>query len=186
MTWAIIFGVWGTLTGLVFYTLAPDRDFRQSMTKTEKVAVAQGQTITKVYKGSPHVFGSKAYDQGPLRIKPGEKGKPVFEPYGDWKQVDKHGNLRTEYTYTGVGNETFLRAYFLDGSPDVLMYTVPAVLNGDSVRDHRLVYFKVDQPTDTLIVQHFIEKDGKEIEKQWSFDAAGKRPVPEGWKFSRF
>ena len=66
------------------------------------------------------------------------------------------------------------------------MYTVPAMLNGDSVRDHRFIYFKVGHPTDTLIVQHSFEKDGKEVISNWSFDAAGKRPVPEGWKFSRF
>ena len=186
MNWVILVGILGALAGFSAYIIAPDREYRQSMTREEKAAVANGQTITKIHKGFPVIFNSKACNQGPLRIKPGDKGKPVFEPYGVWKQVDKHSNLRTEYTYTGVGNEIFLRSYFPDGSLDGLMYTVPAMLNGDSVRDHRFIYFKVGHPTDTLIVQHSFEKDGKEVGSTWSFDAAGKRPVPEGWKFKRF
>ena len=77
-------------------------------------------------------------------------------------------------------------AFILNGSLDVLSYTVPAVLNGDPVRETRLVYFVISQPTDTLAVKHWFVKNGKEVKSSWPYDAAGKKPVSTDWKFSRF
>lgn len=76
--------------------------------------------------------------------------------------------------------------YFADGSLDALSYTVPALLDGDLIRETRLVYFEVGAPTDTLIVHHWFVKNGKEVKSSWSYDTQGKQPVPATWKFSRF
>ena len=187
MNWALLIGGLGALYGFCLYVIAPDREFRQEMTRAEKAAVANGQTVTKIQKGSAVLIGhNKSYNQGPLRIKPGKNGKAVFEPFGTWKQVRSNGELMAEWTYTGVARETVERIYHPDGSLDVLSYTVPAILNGDSVRETRLVYFVFGQPTDTLAVHHWFLKNGKEVKTSWSYDAQGRRTVPEGWKFQRF
>jgi hypothetical protein len=187
MYWALLIGGLGALYGLCLYIIAPDREFRQELTREEKMAVARGQTITKTQKGSSAFIGHNAsYSQGPLRVKPGKNGKPVFEPFGEWKQVRKTGELVAEWTYTGVGRETIDRVYFPDGSLDIMSYTVPAVLNGDSVRETRVVYFVIGKPTDTLVVNHWFKKNNKEVKTNWSYDAQGNRPVPAGWKFNRY
>lgn len=187
MNWAILIGGLAGLYGFALYVIAPDREFRQELTREEKTALKQGQTITKIQKGSAVLIGHNAsYNQGPLRVKPGKSGKPVFEPYGAWKQVRKNGELVADWTYTGVERETIERIYFPDGSVNILSYTVPAILNGDSVRETRLIYFVIGRPTDTLVVHHWFIRHGKEVKTSWSYDAQGKKPVPKDWRFNRF
>lgn len=96
MHWTIAIGVLGAIMGFCLHVIADDREFRQKLTHEEKTLLAQGQTVTKIHKGSPVIFGHPYYSQGPLRVKPGPKGKPVFEPYGAWKQVRKTGELMAD------------------------------------------------------------------------------------------
>ena len=187
MNWLITLVGLGGLFGLYRYIVAPDREFRQELTQEEKAAVASGQAITKIHTGNSALIGhNRSYNQGPLRVKPGENGKPIFVPYGMWKQVRKTGELMADWTFTGYAEETVTRSYFPDGSTDVLSYTVPAVLNGDSVRETRLIYFVIGKPLDTLIVNHWFVKGSKQVRTSWSYDVQGKKPVPEGWKFQRY
>lgn len=188
MNWAMMAGLLGGLYGFCLYIIRDDREFKIALTREEKSALAKGQIIDKIHKGCPVIFGNPYYVQGPLRVKPIGNGKPIFEPYGDWKQVSKKEGLIAEWTYTGIGREVIQRSYFPDGSINTLSYTVPTILNGDSLRDTRIVYFVIGKPTDTLVVSHWFENiyQGKTVKTSWSYDTQGKRPVPQGWKFNRY
>jgi hypothetical protein len=101
-------------------------------------------------------------------------------------RIGPDGRVSSRWQYTGVGREAITTDYRPDGIVDTQIYTVPAVLNGDSVRETRVIYFKLDAPLDTAFVQHFYQKNSKSLkEVRWSFDANGRHPVPADWKFSR-
>lgn len=56
------------------------------------------------------------------------------------------------------------------------------------VLEVRTTYFKLATPTDTAYVEHRFAKlhENEEAQKRfYSFDAAGKRLVPAGWKPTR-
>ncbi|MBX0290024.1 hypothetical protein K3G63_06205 [Hymenobacter sp. HSC-4F20] len=162
-----------------------DGTYRRHLTHAEKVQLQAGQTVTKTHRTASDIWGKNHYE-GPLRIEPLPNGKLRFTPYGKWQQTESDGRVFSTWEYTGVADETINRVYHPNGAPDIVLYWVPALLEGDSVREERVVYFKLDSPQDTAFVQHAYYKNGKHLKKDfWSYDARGNRPVPAGWKFVR-
>ncbi|MET4106238.1 hypothetical protein [Hymenobacter sp. UYP22] len=161
-----------------------DGVYRRHLTNEEKAQLRAGQTVTKTHRASSDIWGKHHYE-GPLRVEQLPDGKLRFTPFGIWQQTKADGRIFGTWEYTGIGQETIARAYHPNGAPDVVIYRVPAVLQGDS-REERVVYFKLDNPQDTAFVQHDYYKDNKSLKKSfWSYDARGKQPVPAGWKFTR-
>ncbi|MDU0368984.1 hypothetical protein ACFPAF_01145 [Hymenobacter endophyticus] len=162
-----------------------DGSYRRHLTNEEKAQLRAGQIVTKTHRASSDIWGKHHYE-GPLRVEQLPDSKLRFTPFGTWQQTKADGRISSTWEYTGIGQETITRAYHPNGAPDVVIYWVPAVLQGDSVREERVVYFKLDNPQDTAFVQHDYYKNNRSLKKSfWSYDARGKQPVPAGWKFIR-
>jgi hypothetical protein len=163
-----------------------DGEYRRHLTKQEKITLAKGDTVGKIHKAYQTIWRDY-YDQGPLRVEPGNGRKPKFTPYGHWQRLTKSGRLMSDIYY---GKVAYSREYLPDGSLDMIIYEMPTtVMGGDSVRETKVVYFTYGTPQDTAFVQHlFSTKENKPLKSNkdfWSYDTQGKRPVAEGWKFSR-
>lgn len=163
------------------------RDFRRSLSAEELSHLKVGQTVMKVH--TSFMNGGRSSITGPLKVERISEKKFHFTPYGKWQQVELNDNhISCEWKYTGFERETVTHFFNPDGSVDALMYWVPAVVDGDSGRECRFVYFKLDNPIDTAVVEHSYSKNGKSLGRKkvtWSYDTRGLRPVPVGWKFSR-
>ncbi|GAA3927283.1 hypothetical protein [Hymenobacter algoricola] len=162
-----------------------DKEYAHHLTRDEKAALAQGDTVLKVHKAYQTIW--KTYsDQGPLRVVPAGKGQYRFEPYGRWQRLSKQGRVEADWGFTKNSPESYWRQYRPDGSLDFMLYSVPAVSEADTVVDTRMVYFTLGSSKDTAVVAHSFSKGNKEVKKPFfSYDSRGKRPVPAGWQFSR-
>lgn len=162
-----------------------DKQFRRGLTQEELVRLEAGEIVTKTAK----IFlnSGRSYQVGPLRAERISAKEFRFTPFGKWQQTEKEGYMSCEWEYTGVPRESVTHFYNPDGSLHAVLYVVPAVLKGDSVREHRMVYFKTNTSNDTACVEHIYKKNGKSLRGKttWSYDTRGLRPVPPGWKFSQ-
>ena len=174
---------------LRFIPMSPnyqDGEFRRHLSRDEKHHLQSGEIITKNHKAFTTIWRT-SYCEGPLRVEKTADKKFRFTPFGDWQQIEPDGRISNRWKYTGVGREAVYTYYQPSGLPDMVTYTVPATINGDSVREERMVFFRLDDSRDTVAVRHSYEKYGKRFKEDvWSFDAQGKRPVPPGWKLERW
>ena len=115
---------------------------------------------------------------------PTPDGQYRFAPHGEWKRLTTHGHV--EAVFAPGDARGYWHQFRADGQPDYTMYSVPAVLAGDSVTEVRLVYYAWAQPQDTAYVQHFFRRGNRSVGAEfYSLDAAGRRPVPTGWHLTR-
>ncbi|PJJ60010.1 hypothetical protein [Hymenobacter chitinivorans] len=182
--------VGGSILLLQHIPLGPnfqDGEFRRHLTASEKAILARGDTVGKVHKAYQDVWHS-SYDQGPLRVESRGGKTYKFTPYGHWQRLSKQGQLQADFYYPNPGSrDTYWREYLPDGSLDFILYSLPAVLNGDSVTETRMVYFTRTSPQDTAVVTHSFSKGNKLIKgaDYLSYDTRGRRPAPQDSKFSR-
>ncbi len=159
-----------------------NKEFRRSLTSDEIIQLGNGQVVTKTQTYFQN--GKRSKVTGPLRVELVGKDEYRFTPYGHWQQIESEGYISCEWDHTGIANEATTKYFNPNGTLWAFRYVVPVVLNNDSAREHRMIYFKASNPLDTIAVQHQYKKDGKFLKKEfWSFDAPGLRPVPRGWKF---
>ncbi|UOQ70520.1 hypothetical protein [Hymenobacter cellulosilyticus] len=163
-----------------------DGEFRRHLTASEKAALARGDTVEKVHKAYQDVWHTY-YDQGPLRVEPLGGKKYKFTPYGHWQRLSKQGQFQADMHYRNPLRDTYWREYLPDGSLDFILYSLPAVVDGDTVTESRMVYFTLVGAKDTAFVSHSFSKGNKEVKGfYFSRDTQGKRPMPKEWKFSRY
>jgi hypothetical protein len=160
-------------------------DYRSHLTAEEKKALAAGQTVEKMHISYWRFFPDQVYWQGRLRVEPAGKNQYKFLTLGHWQQFDEHGGLLADSDFKLRGQRLTSRGrlYYPAGtlSSDVVVW--PGVLQGDSVMETRLVHFRDGRETDTAFVERWYYKDGKYLRPSLrSFDLAGQRPVPKGWK----
>ncbi|UOQ73461.1 hypothetical protein [Hymenobacter cellulosilyticus] len=176
-------------SGFVYFrSLSPgyeDGKYRRHLTKQEQADLQRGEIVEKIHKSNPAILRSY-YDEGPLRVLPAADGKYTFVPYGKWKRLTRTGRLVADFNPSRSYQESYWHEYHPNGQRYYSIYTVPAVLEGDTVEEMRSVFFSFENPTDTAYVQHTFSKNNQEVRKGFiSFDAQGKKPVPPGWKPSR-
>jgi len=164
-----------------------NREFRRALTNEELSRLQAGETVTKTHRNYTSIW-KKGYQEGPLRITQTSKRQFAFTPFGEWKQVEE-GQPFSSWVYTGIGREYVMRIFSSSAGVafnSCLIYTVSAVLDGDSVREQRMVYFRDGNTSDTLAVQHWYSKNGKYVKKEmWSYDTRGLHPVPPGWRLGQ-
>ena len=193
--WPIWLALTIALSGGVYLLSRPlpldykNREYQRHLTRQEVAALRRGETIEKTHKAFQSIW-KDYYDEGPLRVAPTPKGKYkyTFLPHGQWRRMRTDGRLWAEFTQTSWAQENYWHEYLPTGQPDFHMVTVPRVLDGDSVLEVRTTYFKLATPTDTAYVEHRFAKLHENVEARkrfYSFDAAGKRGMPTGWKPTR-
>jgi hypothetical protein len=193
--WPLIVAFTLALTGGVYLLSRPlpldykNREYQRHLTREEVASLRRGEQIEKTHKAFQSIWHDY-YDEGPLRVLPTSKGKYkyTFVPHGQWRRLRTNGQLWAEFTQTSWAQENYWHEYLPNGQPDFHMVSVPRVLDGDSVLEVRTTYFKLAAPTDTAYVEHRFAKlhENKEVRKGfYSFDAAGKRPVPPDWQRTR-
>ncbi|MDB5269923.1 MAG: hypothetical protein JWP58_2963 [Hymenobacter sp.] len=174
----------GLLTGCVPQAFELS-DYRSHLTAEEKTRLATGQAVEKMHVSYWRFFPKQVYWQGLLRVEPAGENKYKFLTLGHWQQFDEHGGLLadTEFKLKGQRLTSRGRLYYPAGTLSADVVARPVVLNGDSVMETRLVNFRNGSETDTSFVERWYFKDGKYLRPSVrSFDLAGRRPVPKGWK----
>jgi hypothetical protein len=160
-------------------------EYRRHLTRAEKAALARGEPVEKTHKAFQSIWRTY-YDEGPLRVTPGPDGQYRFAPHGEWQRRTTAGHVEAVFAPGATPGRDYWHQFRADGQPDYDLYSVPAVYAGDSVVEVRLVYFARQHPADTAYVQHFFRRGNRAVGTDfYSFDAAGKRPVPAGWQPTR-
>jgi hypothetical protein len=158
-------------------------EYRRHLTRAEKAVLARGEPVEKTHKAFQSIWRTY-YDEGPLRVTPGPNGEYRFAPHGEWKRMTTRGHVEAVFAPGDVRG--CWHQFRADGQPDYDLCSVPAVLAGDSVTDVRLIYFARQRPRDTAYVQHSYRRGNRAAGADfYSFDAAGRRPVPPGWQPAR-
>lgn len=110
-----------------------------------------------------------------------------FRELGHWQQIEK-GRLNYEVDYY-PHYHSVARVYDEVGKPTELILTHPLLVHNDTVVEEQIIYLDLFNRADTLAVQHiFHSPERKQVSEPtafWSYDAAGRQPVPAGWKFRR-
>jgi hypothetical protein len=193
--WPLLLALTLALGGGIYLLSRPlpldykNREYQRHLTREEVVSLQRGETLEKTHKAFQSIW-KDYYDEGPLHVAPTPKGKYkyTFTPHGQWRRMRTNGQLWAEFTQSSVPAENEWRSYLPNGQPDYHLVTVPQVLDGDSVLELRTIYFNLATPTDTAYVEHRFAKlhENKEARKSfYSFDAAGKQPVPSDWHPTR-
>jgi len=193
--WPLLLALTLALSGGVYLGLRPlpldykNGEYQRHLTREEVATLQRGETLEKTHKAFQSIWHDY-YDEGPLRVAPTPKGKYkyTFTPHGQWQRLRTNGQLWAEFTQSSLLQENTWQEYFPNGQPNYHLVMVPRVLDGDSVLELRTTYFKLAAPTDTAYVEHRFAKlhENKDAGKSfYSFDAAGKRPVPAGWQRTR-
>lgn len=164
-----------------------DGEYRRHLTKQEKATLAKGDTVGKIHKAYRTIWRTN-YDEGPLRVEPGPGKKHTYLPYGHWRRLTNDGVLQSDAYYTKSRRFPYIIEYFPNGWLDCITYQLPTVLDGDSVKEMRIIEFTFSQPQDTACVYHGFIKNNMELtEKNYtSFDTKGLRRTPEGWVSPRY
>jgi hypothetical protein len=158
-------------------------EYRRHLTRPEKAALARGEPVEKTHKAFQSVWRTY-YDEGPLRVTPAGGGQYHFAPHGEWRRLTTQGHV--EAVFAPGDARGYWHQFRADGQPDYSLYSVPAVLAGDSVTEVRLIYYALQHPQDTAYVQHSFRRGNHSVGTDfYSFDAAGRRPVPLGWHPTR-
>ncbi|WP_190922275.1 hypothetical protein [Hymenobacter armeniacus] len=160
-------------------------DYRSHLTAEEKQQLATGQPIEKLHVSYWRFFPKQVYWQGKLHVQPAVKNTYKFTRLGHWQQFDEHGGLLADAEYQPKGRwlTGWERLYYPAGTLSADVAVQPAVLNGDSVQETRIVNFRHGNNADTSFVERWYLKDGKYLRPSLrSFDLAGRRPVPKNWK----
>jgi hypothetical protein len=191
-TWPLIVAITVAVSGGIYLLSHPlpldykNGEYQHHLTRAEVATLARGETVEKTHKAFQSIWKTY-YDEGPLRIAPTPKGKYkyTFTPHGQWQRRWTNGRVWAEFTQLDARTPNYWHEYLPNGQPDFHLVSFPRVLDGDSVVEIRVVYFKLAAPTDTAYVEHKFAKLGenKEARKGFtSFDGAGRRPVPPGWQ----
>jgi hypothetical protein len=166
---------------------APGGEYSTHLTKAEKQTLAKGKVVLKTHWAYNDIWHS-GYHTGPLQVRQLPGGKLRFVQFGHWQDFHK-GRLSYEADYFPPYRSAG-KVYDEAGEIRELIWTQPIVVKTDTIVEVQVIYLDFYKRADTLVVQHlFQSKDYQRIAEPaafWSYDVAGKHPVPRNWKFQRY
>ena len=191
MNWLLYLVIAVALGGGVYALSRPlpleykNGEYRRHLTPAERATLDAGQPVEKTHKAFQSIWRTY-YDEGPLRVTPAANGGYHFAPHGEWKRQTTKGQVEAVFAPGAKPGQDYWHQLRADGQRDYSLYSTPTVLAGDSVVEIRLIYYALLHPADTAYVEHFFRRGNKSVgATSYSFDAAGKRPVPLGWHPTR-